>query len=122
VRVGVDLVSVEQVRESIDAHGERYTRFVYTERELADCTTEHGVDVARLAARFAAKEAALKALAPGDEGIQFSSIEVLRGKAGAVELVLSGRAAELAARAGVSELALSMTHEAGFACAVVVAS
>lgn len=118
----MDLVSVDQVRDSLDTHGERYTSFVYTERELADCSTEQGIDVARLAARFAAKEATLKALAPGEEGIQFSSIEVRRGASGAVELNLSGRAAELAARTGVSELALSITHEGGFACAVVVAN
>jgi holo-[acyl-carrier protein] synthase len=119
--VGIDLVSVAEVRESIDTHGERYTQFVYTERELADCTTEHGIDAARLAARFAAKEAALKALAPSEEGIQFSSIEVCREQHGSVALELSGRAAELAERVGVSELALSIAHEAGFACAVVVA-
>jgi holo-[acyl-carrier protein] synthase len=119
--VGIDLVSVAEVRASIDTHGERYTQFVYTERELADCTTEHGIDAARLAARFAAKEAALKALAPSDEGIQFSSIEVRREESGSVALALSGRAAALAERAGVRELALSVTHEAGFACAVVVA-
>lgn len=122
MRVGVDLVSVEQVREALEEHGERYTSFVYTEQELADCRGEHGIDAARLAARFAAKEAALKALAPSEEGIQFSSIEVRRGEAGAVELVLSGRAAELAADTGVRELALSITHEAGLACAVVVAT
>jgi len=122
VRVGIDLVSVQEVQESIDTHGERYTRFVYTEHELADCTSEHGVDAARLAARFAAKEAALKALAPVEEGIQFSSIEVRRGEAGAVALTLSGSAAEAAARAGISELALSIAHHSGFACAVVVAT
>jgi holo-[acyl-carrier protein] synthase len=122
MRVGVDLVSVEQVRDALDAHGERYTQFVYTPRELADCTTEQGVDAARLAGRFAAKEAALKALAPREEGIQFSSIEVLRDEGGSVALALSGSAAELAARAGVSELALSISHESGFACAVVIAN
>lgn len=122
MRVGIDLVSVQQVRGSIEAHGERYTRRVYTERELADCTSEQGIAAARLAARFAAKEAALKMLAPREEGIDLRSIEVRRRECGAVELALSGRAAELAAHAGVSELALSITHEGDFACAVVVAT
>jgi holo-[acyl-carrier protein] synthase len=122
VRVGIDLVAVALVRESIDAHGEHYLQRVYTERELAESTTEHGVDAERLAARFAAKEAALKALAPSEEGIQFTSIEVQRMPSGAVELALSGKAAEVATRAGLSELALSISHEAGFACAVVVAT
>jgi len=122
VRVGIDLVSVELVRDSISVHGERYLKRVYTERELRDCGTADGVDPERLAARFAAKEATLKVLRPDEEGISWSSIEVHRSPAGWVDLVLSGRAAQLAADAGVTELTLSIAHEGGFACAVVVAS
>jgi holo-[acyl-carrier protein] synthase len=122
VRVGVDLVSVESVRDSIDAHGERYLRRVYTESELRDCTTAAGVDPERLAARFAAKEATLKALRPNGTGVLWTAIEVQRSPGGWVDLALSGPAAELAADAGLTELALSISHEGGFACAVVVAT
>ena len=122
MRVGIDLVSVESVRDSISAHGERYLKRVYTERELHDCGTADGVDPERLAARFAAKEATLKVLRPNEEGVRWSSIEVHRSPSGWVDLVLSGRAAQLAADAGVTELTLSIAHEGGFACAVVVAS
>lgn len=121
MRVGVDLVSVQSVREAIAAHGERYLERVYSEREVRDCTTAQGLDPERLAARFAAKEAALKALRPGADGVSFSSIEVRKDGAGWVELELSGAAARLALDAGMTELAVSIAHEHGFACAVVIA-
>jgi holo-[acyl-carrier protein] synthase len=121
LRVGTDLVSIDTVRESIRAHAEHYLERVYTQRELQDCRTSQGIDPERLAARFAAKEATLKVLRPRDEGIPWNTIEVRRDPCGWVELELSGPAAALAADAGVTELSLSITHEGGFAAAVVVA-
>jgi holo-[acyl-carrier protein] synthase len=122
MRVGIDLVSVDSVRESVRTHAERYLERVYTARELDDCRTPAGaVDAERLAARFAAKEAALKVLRPGDVGLSLRSIEVRRAPEGWVELELSGPAATLAAEAGLSSFALSVTHEGGYASAVVVA-
>jgi len=122
VRVGIDLASVDSVRDSIRTHGEHYLKRIYTECELEDCSTAAGVDPERLAARFAAKEATLKVLRPDEEGIPWNTIEVRRHPAGWVELELSGPAAALAADAGVTELALSIAHEGGFASAVVIAS
>jgi holo-[acyl-carrier protein] synthase len=122
LRVGIDLVSVESVRQSLSEHGEHYLSRVYSEREVRDCTTASGPDPERLAARFAAKEATLKVLRPGDVGIPWFTIEVVRRPEGAVALELAGAAAALASDAGITELALSITHEAGFASAVVVAS
>jgi holo-[acyl-carrier protein] synthase len=122
VRVGIDLVSVQAVRESIAEHGEHYLARVYSEREVRDCTTQAGPDPERLAARFAAKEATLKVLRPGDVGIPWFTIEVVRQPEGWVALELAGAAAELASEAGITELALSITHEGGFASAVVVGS
>jgi holo-[acyl-carrier protein] synthase len=121
LRVGLDLVSVETVRDSLDTHGRHYLDRVYSEREVADCRGPAGIDPERLAARFAAKEAAFKVLRVGDEAIAWTDVEVLRDPAGWVGLSLSGRAATLAEAAGISELALSLTHERGCAAAVVVA-
>ena len=121
VRAGIDLVSVDAVRESLAVHGEHYLARVYTEREVRDCTMPSGPDPERLAARFAAKEATLKVLRPGDVGIPWSSIEVVRRPGGWVALELTGAAAELASEAGITELAVSITHEGAFASAVVVA-
>jgi holo-[acyl-carrier protein] synthase len=122
LRVGVDLVSVDSVRESLATHGEHYLRRVYTEREVRECSGADGVDAQRLAGRFAAKEATLKVLRPGDVGIPWSTIEVQRDSEGWVELALAAPADALAIDHGISELALSITHENGFASAVVVAS
>ena len=116
-RVGIDLVAVSSVTESVREHGDRYLGRVYTEQELRDAAGDHE----RLAARFAAKEAAIKTLRPGDEGVPWREIEVVRDSTGWVELRLTGRAAALAAEAGVTGFAVSFTHESGFASAVVIA-
>jgi holo-[acyl-carrier protein] synthase len=122
IRVGLDLVAVASIEESLSApHRDRYLGRVYTEREIEDCTTPAGVDAERLAARFAAKEAVLKVLPIADEGLSMQSIEVRREPTGRVYLELTGRAATMAAEAGILDLALSLTHEGGFAAAVVVA-
>jgi holo-[acyl-carrier protein] synthase len=121
VRVGIDLVAADSVRESIDAHGARYLERVYSANELSDCRTGTAVDPERLAARFAAKEATFKVLRVGDEAVSWRDVEVRRDPSGWVELLLSGVAANLATQAGISDLALSLTHDRGFAAAVVVA-
>jgi holo-[acyl-carrier protein] synthase len=121
MRVGIDLVSVKDVRESMREHGEHYLRRVYTERELRDCQTAGHLDPQRLAARFAAKEATLKVLRPDQEAIPWQTIEVVRNPAGWVELSLTGSAAALARAAGLDEISLSISHEGDFATAVVYA-
>jgi holo-[acyl-carrier protein] synthase len=122
IRVGLDLVAVESISDALRAsHRDRYLDRVYTEREVLDCQTAMGLDAERLAARFAAKEATLKVLPLADEGVSLRSIEVLREPSGRVRIQLTGRAAEVAAEAGVIDLSLSVTHEGGFAAAVVVA-
>lgn len=122
LRVGIDLVRVPEVRDSVRAHGDRYLERVYTEREIADCRTADG-DVApeRLAARFAAKEATIKALRPAGTAVPWRTVEVRRDPDGWVELALSAQAAEHAAAAGLRHFALSLTHEGEYASAVVVA-
>jgi holo-[acyl-carrier protein] synthase len=122
MRVGTDLVSVSSVRESLQAHGEHYLKRVYTEREVQDCSSADELDAERLAARFAAKEAALKVLRPGEVGVPWHEIEVLRDPQGWVELGLHGAAAALASEQRITALCLSIAHEGGFASAVVVAS
>jgi holo-[acyl-carrier protein] synthase len=121
VRVGIDLVSVDSVRDSIQVHGQHYLKRIYTDREIRDCQLPAGVDAERLAARFAAKEATLKVLRPQETGVPWNTIEVRRHPSGWVELELSGQAAALAANAGLDGFALSISHEAGFATAVVIA-
>jgi holo-[acyl-carrier protein] synthase len=122
IRVGLDLVAVASIEETLGApQADRYLERIYTEREVEDCRTPTGIDAERLAARFAAKEATLKVIPAGDEGVSFRDIEVRREASGRVYLVLTGHAAALAASSGIVDLALSLTHEGGFAAAVVVA-
>jgi holo-[acyl-carrier protein] synthase len=121
LRIGVDLTSVPDVDAAVAAHGARYLERVYTPREIADCTTGGVVAAERLAARFAAKEAVIKILRPDDEPAPWRSIEVVRNPGGWIEVALTGWALRLAQSAGVSDVAVSITHEGVFAAAVVVA-
>jgi holo-[acyl-carrier protein] synthase len=122
LRVGLDLVSVDSVAASLrGAHREHYLERIYTKAEVEDCRGPSGrIEAERLAARFAAKEATIKALPGAGEEVRLTMIEVRSEPSGEVRLELSGRAAELAAQAGIEELALSLTHEGGFAAATVV--
>ncbi len=119
LRVGVDLTRVDDVAESLARFGERYARRLFTEREITD--TAGASRAAGLAARFAAKEATIKALAPADDPPPWRSIEVLRGAGGACELRLDGRASQLAAEAGLDTWSVSLCHEGPTAVAVVAA-
>jgi holo-[acyl-carrier protein] synthase len=120
IRIGVDLARIEDVAASLGRYGLRYARKVYTDAEIAE--TEGGAQAASLAARFAAKEATIKALQPTDEPPPWRSIEVRRVHGGACRLVLHDRAHELAAEAGLDSWSLSMCHEGPVAVAVVAAT
>lgn len=118
-RVGIDLASAERVKEALAAHGDRYLERVYTPTEQGDCAG----DPLRLAARFAAKEAAIKVLRPGPEtAVPLRDIEVLRHADGHTELRLVGLAAAQAAEQGIVGLEVSMSHEGDLATAVVIAT
>lgn len=123
ISVGIDLVSVEAVAESIAEHSDRYLTRIYSDGELAACRDRDGApDPQRLAARFAAKEALLKVLRTGvDEPIPWREISVRSARFEAPVFELAGRAEAAAHRRGVRDLALSFTHEGPFAAAVVTA-
>jgi holo-[acyl-carrier protein] synthase len=124
LRVGLDLVDVDEVAASLSSPlADRYLSRVYTPAEVRDCTVRgRGVVPARLAARFAAKEAAMKALGVGDRAVPWLAIEVVRCADGQPTLALRGAAAALARAAGLSQFALSLSHEKDYASAMVVAS
>jgi holo-[acyl-carrier protein] synthase len=124
IGVGIDLVAVESVSESLAGpHAAQYLERIYTDREVEECRQPSGeIEAGRLAARFAAKEAAIKALPGSGEEVRLTGIEVLKGPTGEVRIELSGRAAALAGEAGITDLAISLTHDGGFAAAAVVTS
>jgi holo-[acyl-carrier protein] synthase len=121
MRVGIDLARVDDAARSLERFGERYLRRVFTAAEAADCLAAPAQTAARLAARFAAKEAAIKVLRP-THWMDWRCIEVIRRAPGFTELSLSGEAAELAEAAGLEDFAVSLAHEGHYATAVVVAS
>jgi holo-[acyl-carrier protein] synthase len=122
LRIGFDLESPARVGESLAAHGERYLRRVYTGAEIADCRRAGAVDPGPLAARFAAKEAAFKAIGVGAAAASWRDVEVLRGPSGKPRLLLRGHVATLAQAVGIRELSLSLSYAGGAAAAIVIAS
>ncbi len=118
--VGADLVEIAQVALSIERFGGRYLERVYTRRELAYCTAAGRDPAPHLAARFAAKEAVLKALRGGDEAVDWRSIEVLRHADGHCGILLHDSVRRLARSRGVRKLRVSLSHDGGYAIAVVV--
>ena len=121
IRVGSDVLSVQHVAESVARFGDRYLQRVYTEHEICSAVGSPPERAARLAARFAAKEATIKVLRPVGHQPDWRSIEVRRHTEGWCTMALSGHAASLAEQAGITDLAVSLTHEADVAAAVVVA-
>ncbi len=119
--VGIDLVRVSRVEESLAQFGERFLRRVFTDGEIAYANQAPALAAERLAARFAAKEAAVKALGLVERGVGWREIEVTRAPSGACQLSLHGAARDAAAEAGVVELAVSLSHEGDYATAVVFA-
>jgi holo-[acyl-carrier protein] synthase len=119
IYVGIDLVHPDEVRESLEAHGDSYLHRIYTTREAAEC----GRDPRALAGRFAAKEAAMKALGSSEAQLPWNSIEVRSCGATDLEIALSGPAEELARRRGVDGLTVSVTTQRkSLAAAVVLAT
>jgi holo-[acyl-carrier protein] synthase len=122
VRVGIDLVSIDAVEQSISVHSGRYLGRVYTTTELDDCRLADGShDARRLAARFAAKEAVLKVLRVDEEGIPWRAIGVRRDAHGRPSIELTGAAKELAQERGIEGIDVSLSQAGPFAAAVVVA-
>lgn len=120
--IGVDIVAMARIQQAVERFGERFLKRLFTEGELAYALADaHKWE--HLAARFAAKEAASKALGTGMVGVGWKDFEVERLTSGKPQLRLSGRAARLAAEVGLSQWSVSLAHdgEAKVAVATVVA-
>jgi|SRR5580658_773243 holo-[acyl-carrier protein] synthase len=117
---GIDLTEIERIQKSVDRYGARFLDRVFTGAEQAYCLRKRKA-AESLAARFAAKEAAAKALGTGiSRGVNWLEIEVVREPGGRPSLRFHGRAAQVAAQLGVTRAALSLTHTDGLAMASVV--
>jgi holo-[acyl-carrier protein] synthase len=120
VGMGIDVAEVKRIRAVIESQGERFLRRVYTLDEVAYCE-QFKNKYERYAGRFAAKEAAMKALGTGwSRGVRWVDVEVVRQRGGRPTLMLKGEAKKIADGLGVKNIALSMTHTAEQAIAQVI--
>ena len=118
--VGIDLVETARVARALANHGARFEERVYTAGELADCAGRAD-RVEALAARFAAKEAFLKALGTGwIRGLSLRDVEVVRGRDGPPALRLLGSAVQRVTEREVRSVHLSVSHQPGVAAAIVI--
>jgi holo-[acyl-carrier protein] synthase len=115
--IGLDVVQISRMREVIARWQERFLRRVFTDAEIAYCRSRRD-PVPHFAARFAAKEAGLKALGTGLRlGIHWRELEVVRERGQAPTLELSGRSREIGAARGGRRMLLTLTHDGDYALA-----
>lgn len=120
VGLGVDIAEVPRIQAAIERHGQPFLRRVFTSNEIAYCERFKN-KFERYAGRFAAKEAAMKALGTGwRRGIRWVDLEVVREQSGRPTLALTGEAAKIAAHLGVKRISLSITHTEAQALAQVI--
>ena len=115
--IGIDVVHITRMREVIGRWEERFLHRIFTEQEIAYCRSRRD-PVPHFAARFAAKEAGLKALGTGLRlGIRWRELEVMRERGHAPVLVLRGRSREIGLARGGSRMLLALTHDGDYALA-----
>lgn len=120
VGIGIDLAEVDRIREAIERHGRRFIDRIYTAAEIRYVESKAN-RFERYAARFAAKEAGMKAIGTGwKRGVRWQDFEVSNLPSGRPTLVLHGVAAEVAGSLGVRNIALSITHTAADGMAIVI--
>jgi holo-[acyl-carrier protein] synthase len=120
VGTGIDISEVPRIAESIQRFGDRFLRRIFTEGEIKYCESKAN-RIERYAARFAAKEAAMKALGTGwGRGVRWRDIEVSRQPGSRPTIKFHGKAAEFAAKLNATNVALSLSHTPQQAIAQVI--
>jgi holo-[acyl-carrier protein] synthase len=120
VGLGLDIAEIDRIEAAITRHGAPFLERLFTPAEMAYCERYHA-RAERYAARFAAKEAAMKALGTGwSHGVRWRDIEVTREPSGKPTLRIEGVAAQIAQRMGVKNISLSITHSGNLALAEVI--
>jgi holo-[acyl-carrier protein] synthase len=120
IGLGVDIAEVDRMEAAIRRRGQSFLDRVFTPAEIAYCE-KHRKKYERYAARFAAKEATMKALGTGwGNGVRWADLEVAREASGKPAMKLHGRARELADSLGVRHISLSITHSGNTAFAEVI--
>lgn len=120
VGTGIDIAEVDRIAACIERFGGRFVERIFTPEEIRYCESKANKSE-RYAARFAAKEAGMKAIGTGwSHGVRWQDIEVQRLPGGRPTVVFRGRAGEFFAKLGARQAHLSLTHTKGMAMALVV--
>ena len=120
VGTGIDIAEVPRIEASIARFGNRFLHRIFTEAEIRYCESKTN-RVERYAARFAAKEAAMKAIGTGwNHGVTWRDVEVCRQPGRRPTIAFHGKAAEFAAKLGAVHIALSLSHTREYAIAQVI--
>ena len=120
---GTDIVSVERIKNSINEFGDTFLKRIYTDEEISYCESRRMSKFQSYAARFAAKEAAYKALSPENaEGVCWHDAEVSKNVNGKPVIVFHGRLKEVVVERGIGldEIDISLSHDDSFAIATIV--
>jgi holo-[acyl-carrier protein] synthase len=121
IGVGTDIIECLRIAQMIDRHGELFIRRVYTDHEIAYCSTKKAA-TQHYAGRWAAKEAVLKALGTGwVRGISWRDVEVRHKPGGAPTVALRGGAKEVLERCGITRMHISISHCRSHAVAYAIA-
>ena len=120
VGTGIDIAEVPRIEASIARFGDRFVHRIFTKAEIEYCESKAN-RIERYAARFAAKEAAMKAIGTGwNHGVTWRDVEVYRQPGGRPTIAFHGKAAEFAAKLGAVHIALSLSHTGEYAIAQVI--
>ena len=120
VGTGIDITEVPRIARAIERHGDRFLQRIFTAAEIRYCESKKN-RIERYAARFAAKEAAMKAIGTGwRQGVAWKEIEVGREPGGRPTVHFTGRVQQHAARLGAKRASLSLTHTEQTAMAQVI--
>ena len=120
VGTGIDIAETQRIEQALERHGDRFSRKIFTPSDIAYCERFKN-KAERYASRFAAKEAAFKALGTGwANGIRWLDVEISHQASGKPELLLSGRARELANELGVTRAVVSISHANRYVVAQVI--
>jgi len=115
--IGTDIIEIARIREAVNRWGESFLYRVYTDSEVR----QYRKSLSSLAARFAGKEAVIKALGTANKGISWREIEILSQPDGKPVVRLYGKAQHHASSLGLKELSISLSHSKEYAIAFVVA-
>lgn len=121
IKIGTDICSIKRVEDAYNKFGNRFLAKILRPGEINYVLAAKSNPASRIAARFAAKEAAAKALGVGFRGIGWKDVEVTRRDSGEPGLVLHDRAAQVAMRRGLERFEVTLSHERDFAVAFVIA-